>query len=267
MGAGLAVPNRSYLKSLRQVRSKCRERMVCCLPEKGTNVANFLISVNMKRQYVNESSILKGKAMKFHRYLAILTAAALASGASAATITASNGGQVIATPATIGEDDPTNRVIQAFNEGSSILLAADLAIDGGVIAAGTYVDSHMIFLNTAGGLDVTATGSFNFSAEILGFMSSQSGTNLFTSDSILNGPVTYVAGGYGNNRGLENNDNADFYTQNGMFDVDVGMHVTEPGDWMRVVTVAAVPVPAALPLLLAGLGAFGFVGRRKRRAA
>jgi len=33
------------------------------------------------------------------------------------------------------------------------------------------------------------------------------------------------------------------------------------------ITISAVPVPAALPLLLAGLGGLGLVGRRKRKAA
>lgn len=40
------------------------------------------------------------------------------------------------------------------------------------------------------------------------------------------------------------------------------------GGWdIAAVRVSAVPVPAALPLLAAGLGAFGFIARRKRKAA
>jgi hypothetical protein len=43
---------------------------------------------------------------------------------------------------------------------------------------------------------------------------------------------------------------------------------TGSGGWdIAAVRVAAVPLPAALPLLAAGLGAFGFVARRKRRAS
>lgn len=40
------------------------------------------------------------------------------------------------------------------------------------------------------------------------------------------------------------------------------------GGWdIAAVRVSAVPVPAALPLLVAGIGAFGFIARRKRKAA
>ncbi|AEI95048.1 VPLPA-CTERM sorting domain-containing protein [Roseobacter litoralis] len=37
--------------------------------------------------------------------------------------------------------------------------------------------------------------------------------------------------------------------------------------YINAVSVAPVPVPAALPLLLAGIGGFGFMARRKRKAA
>lgn len=195
----------------------------------------------------------------------IAVAIALLSGSavSAATITASNGGSVIPTPLNVGEDNPTNSEIQAFNEGVGVLLAADLLVDGVTIDAGTRVDSHMIFLNTSGQTEVTATATFSFDQEIIGVMSSQGGSNLFLSDDIVNGPVTYLSGGYGSNRGLEDNDTADFYTVTSMFDIDVGMHVTEPGDWMRVITVSAVPIPAGILLLPMGLFALGAMRRRR----
>lgn len=210
--------------------------------------------------------------MKFHKLLAIVAATVLASGASAATIsTSSAGGEVIATPAFIQEDNPTNTLIQAFNEGSNVFLTSDLAVDndgtnGGIIAGGQYVDSHMIFLNTASG-SLSKSATFTFSQAILGVMSSQNGSNMFASDVLLGGGVDYsvVNGNYNDLRGLESNDSYSISAD--LFSINVNMSVAEPGDWMRVVTIAAVPVPAALPLLLAGLGAFGFIGRRKRKAA
>ena len=45
----------------------------------------------------------------------------------------------------------------------------------------------------------------------------------------------------------------------------VGMFVSQPGDWIRVVTATQVPVPASLPLLLAGFGGFGLLRRMKRK--
>ncbi|SEW10872.1 VPLPA-CTERM protein sorting domain-containing protein [Cognatiyoonia koreensis] len=210
--------------------------------------------------------------MNFFKLSSIAFAAAfLSAGAvSAATITASNGGTVIASPLNVGEDNPTNSSIQAFNEGVDVLLLADLGVDGGTpISAGTRVDSHMIFLNTRGRTDVTDTATFTFSEMILGIMSSQAGTNLFASDGIVNGPVTYTGGNYGDNRGLEGSDTADFINVvGGMFSVNVGMHVTEPGDWVRVITassVSPVPVPAGMLLLPTGLIALGAMRRRKKR--
>jgi hypothetical protein len=49
--------------------------------------------------------------------------------------------------------------------------------------------------------------------------------------------------------------------------IALGMMVTEPGDWIRVVTLSAVPIPAALPLFGTGLGILGFLGWRRRRQA
>ena len=43
--------------------------------------------------------------------------------------------------------------------------------------------------------------------------------------------------------------------------------MTQPGDWMRVVTVAQVPVPAGAALLPMGLFAMGALRRKKRKTA
>jgi len=40
------------------------------------------------------------------------------------------------------------------------------------------------------------------------------------------------------------------------------MEVTEPGDWIRVITASAVPIPAAIWLF--GSALLGFVGMRRR---
>lgn len=207
------------------------------------------------------------KPIKLLGAVAFASALAFGGAASAATI---SGGTVIAAPTSIGEDDPTNTEIQAFNEGVGVVLGADLAVDDGVISGGTRVDSHMIFLNTEGGTLVADVTTYTFSEMILGVISDQDGTNLFASDTILNGGIDYTdTSGYGNNRGLEDNDRAnDYYTISAdMFSITVGMRVTEPGDWMRVVTVSEVPLPAGALLLPAGLVLLGGLRRRRKAAS
>ena len=102
--------------------------------------------------------------------------------ASAALI---GGPDIIAAPAYVIDDAPgaTNFNQQAFDENQNVTLLSDLAVDnnsvianGGIISAGTVVNSHMIFLNTPvgqGGANDTA--NWLFDGTILGVMSDRNG--------------------------------------------------------------------------------------------
>lgn len=188
---------------------------------------------------------------------------------------------IIAAPPDVNDDAAFNDAIQAFNEIIGHVLTADLSVDGGIISKGTRVDSHMIFLNSgpgnsgalvehgAGGNRNTAT--FTFDGDILGVMSDGPGALEVASSPFLGAigtlyPVAAFAA-----RGLEGNPsdgrrNDDWYEALGST-ISLGMRVTEPGDWIRVVTVSTVPIPAALPLLGGGLAALGFFGWRRNRAS
>ncbi|MBT8473380.1 MAG: hypothetical protein HKP25_11190 [Marinicaulis sp.] len=183
---------------------------------------------------------------------------------------------IIVAPADVSDDAATNEAIQAFDEVQMHVLAADLAVDGGTISAGTVISSHMIFLNSdgpgliehgAGGGGSAAT--FTFDGMILGVMSDSGGTLEAASSSFLGAAGTIYPGAF-TARGMEgdpldgliNNDYYSFLTDT----ITVGMRVTEPGDWIRVITASEIPVPAALPLLLSGIAGLGFASRRRREA-
>ncbi|WP_298919435.1 VPLPA-CTERM sorting domain-containing protein [uncultured Roseobacter sp.] len=188
----------------------------------------------------------------------------------------SGAAEIIAAPEFALDDNVTNTHMQGFDEAQGVFLNAALDADAGIdaIAAGQLVNSHMIFLNTDGGARGEHFGvEWTFDGAILGVMSNSSGSLEFASTSILGAAgTTYQTAPLGA-RGLESNNGTGASPNDGYLvfapnSIRVSMEVTEPGDWIRVVTaVAPVPIPATMPLLLVGLGGLGFVARRKRRAS
>ncbi len=213
--------------------------------------------------------------MKFGKFLAASVVAAFAavapakaallgvSGDNASTGTAA---QIIAAPGQVLNGTVFNTGQQGFDEAQGVLLGANLIGDSGVIAtSGMRVDSHMIFLNKQNGAQGAISHNnvvWEFSGMILGVMSDIHGTlEAATSDLLGHDDTTYPSAF--NNRGLEGND---MYNILGN-ELAVNMYVTQPGDWIRVVTVSAVPLPAALPLYGAGVALMGFLGWRRRKNA
>ncbi|MGI9355213.1 MAG: PEP-CTERM sorting domain-containing protein [Rhizobiaceae bacterium] len=195
---------------------------------------------------------------------------------------AGEGPSIIGAPADATDDAAYNKGIQAFDEKQRIKLTSDLAVDGGTIAAGTWVSSHMVFLNSGPGHDTTliehgAGGnrnavSFTFDGLVLGVMSDSTGALEVASSGILGNPATIYPGIAFSARGMKGNPldgffNDDWYAFAGDT-IRLGMRVTEPGDWIRVVTAASpIPVPASLPLLAIGLGGLCLMSRRRRKAS
>ncbi|MET1411486.1 VPLPA-CTERM sorting domain-containing protein [Roseibium sp. HPY-6] len=178
---------------------------------------------------------------------------------------ASNAGamaQIIMAPTLALDSAATNLGQQGFNEQQNVLLTSSINVDGGTIAAGTRVNSHMIFLNKGRNAGIVHFGvDWTFSNRILGVMSDFGG-NLETSTTSILGSLstTYPNAGFPA-RGLEANDSYSFLGNV----LTVNMRVTEPGDWIRVVT--AVPIPAALPLMGGALAGLGFLGWRRKRSS
>jgi hypothetical protein len=174
------------------------------------------------------------------------------------------GGQdIISAPAYALDDFPgaTNFHQQAFDEVQSYTLTTDLAVDGGIISAGTMVDSHMIFLNTPVGQGgATDTGvDWLFDGTVLGVMSDSNGTLEAASSAFLGAVGTVYPSAFAA-RGMEG---ADSYSVAGNV-ITVNMYVTEPGDWIRVITASVVDVPEPPVVLLLSTGLLLLISSRRK---
>ena len=158
---------------------------------------------------------------------------------------------------------------QGFDEAQDVLLTSDLAVDGGgTIAKGTYVDSHMLFMKQ---IDsdllpaLTHDGvEWTFSGEILGVMSDNGGTLEAASSSFLGSATTTYPGTGFANRGLETDPVHDDYQIAGNV-LTFSTLVTQPGDWIRVITrgtAPVVPAPGAVILTSIGMGLVGWFRRK-----
>ena len=173
--------------------------------------------------------------------------------------------EIISAPSdTRNNATPYSRQV-GFDEKQDVLLTSTLAVDGGgSLATGLIVNSHMIYLERLRGAgqpaSVVHTGvEWTFDGPILGVMSSINGGREAASRALLGlDATTYAAFPH---RGMEANDNYSFSGNS----LTVNMRVTEPGDWIRVVTLAPTKrdVPETGGWMLGLLAALGLAGARR----
>ncbi len=162
--------------------------------------------------------------------------------------------EIIPAPPDVNDDAAYNFAMQGFDEKQQLTLPVDISVDDGTIAAGTVVSSHMIFLNTGPGnsrkKNIHLNVLWEFDGDILGVMSDAWGKLEIASSPILGADGTlYPLSPFGA-RGLEGGDS---YTISGQT-LLVSMRVSEPGDWIRVITAAREPVPEPATMFLLGSG-------------
>lgn len=191
-----------------------------------------------------------------------------ASPAQAAILGASDGGIVIDAPDSTDINATISDQMQGFDEKQNVFLEEKLEVDfGKFLEAGIRVNSHMIFLDSERKSRATQNNiEWLFDGEILGVMSDKNGKLEAASSSILGAEGTeYKTFGA---RGLESNER----TGNKAYSVDgdkltLSMTVTNPGDWIRVVTKAnsqSVPEPTSMFGLFT-VGAFGTASTLRRK--
>lgn len=146
---------------------------------------------------------------------------------------------VIAAPASVHDDAFFADAMRGFDERQGVVLRKRLLVDGGSIAAGTAVDSHLIFLSPYPDHPTRHVAvSWRFSGPVLGVMSDTHCELQRHSDALLGNPGTRYPGRSAF-RGMEHR-LGDHY-QIAAETLTVTMTVPQLGDWIRVITAAGYP--------------------------
>jgi hypothetical protein len=196
---------------------------------------------------MNKNILWRQSTLRLLLSVSLTLALAFSLGLSSAQAALTSGQDIIPAPASVIDDAPgaENDHQQAFDEAQDVILAGPLRCDDGVVLpAGTRVNSHMIFLNTP----VNTPGAvfdngvvWEFDGDVICVMSDSGGVLEGASNNILGAASTTYPGPFAA-RGMEGNDT--YTVLNNKITVDMG--VTEPGDWIRVVTEWVDTIPPAV---------------------
>lgn len=143
---------------------------------------------------------------------------------------------IIEAPPSVHDDAFFADAMRGFNERQGVLLRDKLLVDGGSVAAGTAVDSHLIFLSPYPDHPTRHVAvTWRFSGPVLGVMSDTHCSLQTRSHPLLGNPGTQYPGRSAF-RGMERR-LGDHYAAEGET-LTVTMTVPQLGDWIRVITAA-----------------------------
>lgn len=212
--------------------------------------------------------------MKKQMFLSCGAALTLSAAAFGSIISTGGSAELIAAPADARLNALTSSTaVRVWNEQQLVTLTSGLTVNASlsglyngpadlansVVPAGTVISSHYVHFDSPAGTSANATGSIRFDGDIIGVICvGDSGTDRFldASDFLSSGTL------YGDGieaRGMELSNNEFFRISNDRRGIEFSMRISNPGDFIRVVTVPAPSVAA-----LGGLGV-AFASRRRRR--
>lgn len=146
---------------------------------------------------------------------------------------------IIDAPPSVYDDAFFAHGMRGFDERQDVVLRKKLLVDGGSVAAGTAVDSHLIFLSPFPDHPTRHVAvTWRFSGPVLGVMSDTHCSLQMRSDPLLGNPGTQYPGRSAF-RGMELR-LGDHYEFTGET-LTVTMTVPQLGDWIRVITAAGYP--------------------------
>ena len=181
------------------------------------------------------------------RMSAVLLVCQLATGVACAAILAVDGppssrgeaAAIIKAPPSVHDDAFFADAMRGFDERQGVVLRKKLLVDGGSVAAGTAVDSHLIFLSPYPDHPTRHVAvTWRFSGQVLGVMSDTHCSLQMQSHPLLGKPGTQYPGRSAF-RGMERR-LGDHYEPEGA-SLTVTMTVPQIGDWIRVITAAGHP--------------------------
>ena len=181
------------------------------------------------------------------RLMVVLFSCHLGAGAAGAAILAVDGppstrgeaAAIIEAPPSVHDDAFFADAMRGFDERQGVVLRDKLLVDGGSVAAGTAVDSHLIFLSPYPDHPTRHVAvTWRFSGPVLGVMSDTHCSLQMRSNPLLGHPGTRYPGRSAF-RGMERR-LGDHYEVVGETLI-VTMTVPQLGDWIRVITAAGYP--------------------------